>query len=250
MGIIGLTLGKLEQMIGSSTWSPGERLPPEREMAKNLGVGRNTLREALRILETRGVLEIRTGSGAYLTGPDLLQRPQAERGATPEPLQQLEAAYCLVPHLAVWCALSAGGDTVERLEQCISGLGRAFLDSDPPGIAQNYALFIRLMAAGTGNPCLHLMVEDLFFSGRCSARDFTALQDAQRDQIFAGLVQLWGAIRCHDPALADKTAKRLQVMQAWFFYGHAVLEKSVLLGPELRAMEKEKDPALAAASAP
>lgn len=249
MGIIAITLGRLEQMISSNTWPPGGRLPPERELAKTLGVGRNTLREAMRILETRGVLAIRTGSGAYLTGPELLERPTAGQLQQSGPLQQFEAAYCLTPHLAAWCALSAGKDTVDRLEQCVSGLGRAFLDNDSPGIAQGHALFIRLMAAATGNPCLRLMVENLTMSDQCAALDFTELSDAQRDQIFAGLVQLWGFIRSHEPKMAEKAARRQQVMQALFCCGPAALEQSVVLGPALREMERERDLALALLSA-
>lgn len=249
MGITALALGKLEQMISSNTWPSGGRLPAERELAKALGVGRTTLREALRILETRGVLEIKSGSGAYLTRPELLERPPSGEGQKVLPLQQFEAAYCLVPHLAAWCAFSAGQDTIDRLEQCISGLGRAFLDHDSTGIAQGYALFIRLIAAETGNPCLRLMVESLFFSGKCPAHDFAALKDAQRDQIFAGLVQLWGFIRSHEPDSAQRAAGRQQIMQALFFCGRPSIEKSVVLGPGLREMQQEKDIALAVASA-
>ena len=249
MGIIALALGKLEQMISSNTWPSGGRLPAERELAKTLGVGRTTLREALRILETRGVLEIRSGSGAYLTRPELLERPPTGKEPKILPVQQFEAAYCLVPRLAAWCAFSAGQDTIDRLEQCVSGLGRAFLDHDSKGIAQGYALFIRLMAAETNNPCLRLMVENLFFSGKCPAHDFTALNDPQREQIFAGLVQLWGFIRSHEPALAEKAAGRQQILQALFFCGRPSVEQSVALGPGLREMHREKDIALALVSA-
>lgn len=249
MGLTALTLGKLEQMISSNTWARGHRLPPERELAKTLGVGRNTLREALRILETRGVLEIRTGSGTYLTGPELLERPAAGERRHADPVQQFEAAYCLTPQLAAWCALSTGKGTIDRLEQCVSGMGRAFLDSDPRGVAQSYAQFIRLMAIETGNPCLRLMVESLFFSGKCPAHDFAGLKDAQRDQIFAGLVQLWGFIRSHEPDSARRAARRQQVMQALFCCGRPAIEKSVVLAPALHEMEQEKDLALALAQA-
>jgi len=250
MGIIGLTLGKLEQMISSNTWSPGGRLPPERELAKTLGVGRATLREALRILETRGVLAIKTGSGAYLIAPELLRRPAAHAGKKAGPLQQFEAAYCLFPSLAAWCAASAGQETIEQLEQCVSGLGRAFLDSDALGVAQGYARFCRLMAVETGNPCLRLMVDNLTASDQCAALDFTNLSDAQRDQIFAGLVQLWGFIRAHEPQAAQKAARRQQVMQALFCCGRAALIESPMLRAGLGEMEQEKDAALSLALGP
>ena len=47
-----------------------EKLPPERELAKQLGIGRNSLREAMKILEAMGVVEILHGSGTYLRKTD------------------------------------------------------------------------------------------------------------------------------------------------------------------------------------
>jgi DNA-binding FadR family transcriptional regulator len=54
-------------MISDGYWEPGECLPPQRELAKSLGVGMSTLREALQSLQTMGVLEMRHGSGTYVS---------------------------------------------------------------------------------------------------------------------------------------------------------------------------------------
>jgi len=53
----------LQGAILRGTHPPGERLPPERELAANFGVGRATVRSALGRLATRGLLEVRQGSG-------------------------------------------------------------------------------------------------------------------------------------------------------------------------------------------
>ncbi len=50
---------------------PGDRLPPERALSDEFGVNRRTLRNALDVLEARGLLERRQGSGTYLTNPRL-----------------------------------------------------------------------------------------------------------------------------------------------------------------------------------
>src|SRR3984957_6839401 len=62
----------LVQYIVDSRLPAGTRLPREREMIEQLGVGRTTLREALRSLETRGVLTIRSGPG----GGPVVRRPE------------------------------------------------------------------------------------------------------------------------------------------------------------------------------
>ncbi len=57
--------------IESGRLAPGERLPPERELSQMLGVNRMTLRQALRLLETQGLLVRRQGNGTYIAEPKI-----------------------------------------------------------------------------------------------------------------------------------------------------------------------------------
>jgi GntR family transcriptional repressor for pyruvate dehydrogenase complex len=54
---------KVLELISSGAWKPGYRLPPERELSEAFGVSRTVVREAIKALEARGVLESTTGSG-------------------------------------------------------------------------------------------------------------------------------------------------------------------------------------------
>ena len=56
--------------ISKKGFSVGDKLPPERELAEQLGISRNSLREALKVLEAMDVLEIRHGSGIFLRKED------------------------------------------------------------------------------------------------------------------------------------------------------------------------------------
>jgi len=57
-------------------WSPGEQIPPERELCQQLGVGRASLREALKALEIMGMIETRLGDGTYVCErSEFLSRP-------------------------------------------------------------------------------------------------------------------------------------------------------------------------------
>lgn len=58
---------QLKKQITNEVIKPGERLPSERELAEQLGVSRPTIREAMIALELSGVIEIRTGSGIYVS---------------------------------------------------------------------------------------------------------------------------------------------------------------------------------------
>ena len=57
----------ITEMIAQQQFRPGDRLPNELELAEELHVGRTTLREALRILATRGLVEVRRGVGTFVT---------------------------------------------------------------------------------------------------------------------------------------------------------------------------------------
>src|ERR1700755_619918 len=62
----------IAEYIVDSNLPPGSMLPREKDMIETLGVGRTTLSEPLRILETRGVLTIRSGPG----GGPIVRHPQ------------------------------------------------------------------------------------------------------------------------------------------------------------------------------
>jgi len=65
---------KIRERIVSGSWGPGDRLPKESELAAELGLSRNSLREAVRALSQLRVLEVRQGDGTYVSSlePDLL----------------------------------------------------------------------------------------------------------------------------------------------------------------------------------
>src|SRR2546427_8312532 len=57
---------QIRTLIRSGEFPPGSRLPPERDLAKQLGVSRPSVREALIALEVEGLVEVRIGSGIYV----------------------------------------------------------------------------------------------------------------------------------------------------------------------------------------
>src|SRR5919204_5560886 len=67
----------IRQLIVSGTWRPGDRLPPEAELAAQLGLSRSSLREAVRALVLVRVLDVRQGDGTYVSSlhPELLLEP-------------------------------------------------------------------------------------------------------------------------------------------------------------------------------
>ncbi|GAA1991731.1 FadR/GntR family transcriptional regulator [Amycolatopsis minnesotensis] len=65
-GLVDDVIGQLRAAIAAGEWPVGERIPTEPELVASLGVGRNTVREAVRALSHSGLLEVRQGDGTYV----------------------------------------------------------------------------------------------------------------------------------------------------------------------------------------
>src|SRR5260370_7008000 len=70
-------IASIKKLISDGSVVPGSRFPPERELAKEFGVNRASLRQALKVLEIMGVLTQRVGDGTYLstTAESFLNQP-------------------------------------------------------------------------------------------------------------------------------------------------------------------------------
>ena len=102
---------QLSKLVHDGSIKPGERFPAERDLAEKLGVSRPTIREAMIALELSGIIEIRTGSGIYVTKkkPTL---DSADKGVGP--FEILEIRYIVESEA---CALAAARITDEQILQ-------------------------------------------------------------------------------------------------------------------------------------
>lgn len=65
-GLVDQVIAQLREAVRQGEWPIGRRIPTEPELAATLGVGRNTIREAVRALSHSGLLEVRQGDGTYV----------------------------------------------------------------------------------------------------------------------------------------------------------------------------------------
>jgi DNA-binding FadR family transcriptional regulator len=86
-------IAQLRNQITSGEWPVGSRVPTEPELAEQLGVARNTVREAVRALAHTGLLDIRQGSGTYVVATSELAGVMHRRfaGADPDDVAELRA---------------------------------------------------------------------------------------------------------------------------------------------------------------
>ena len=96
---------------------PGDKLPSERDMATMLQTSRNSVREALRILEDRGLIYVKTGSGVFVSNP-YGQKNTLSIRLTDCTMEELQDLQNVLDHQAVLNAINSG--TREQKEKLLS----------------------------------------------------------------------------------------------------------------------------------
>src|SRR3982751_5688770 len=81
----GRVIARLRQQITSGGWRVGSRIPTEPELVAELGVARNTVREAVRALAHNGLLDIRQGSGTWVIATSELAGVMQRRFSAADP---------------------------------------------------------------------------------------------------------------------------------------------------------------------
>src|SRR5688572_14658891 len=151
----------LEHLIINGDLKPGDRLPAERELARQVGVSRPSVRAGLRSLAALGVVESRHGAGTFITAgpPRLSSGPlslmAALHGFTRD--EMFEARRVLEVGAAGLAAEHAKGDGLAMMSEEITGMF-ASLD-DPQAFLVHDVRFHRAVAAASGNPVLAALVD-------------------------------------------------------------------------------------------
>ncbi|MCL2581847.1 MAG: FadR family transcriptional regulator [Streptosporangiales bacterium] len=154
---------KIRELMREGQLKPGDRLPPERELCERFGVSRVTMREALRMLESAGLVDIRVGArgGAFVTAPtsnrvgeglaDLLTLSVISASNVTEVRMILEVG--IVPLVCE----RATEDDLARLEKICERAEEALRAGD---YTMDMSLeFHTAVAQATHNPALEMLVE-------------------------------------------------------------------------------------------
>lgn len=149
---------QLRHLIDQGEYPVGARMPPERDLAGQLGVSRPSLREAMIALEIEGLVEVRTGSGIYV-----LERDQArpDGPVTAEaPLEIIRARRTLEGELAAQAAQKPSAEQVAALHQSLV-LMQHEADTGRIPVQGDRLLHVTL-AEAADNSVLLRIVTDLF----------------------------------------------------------------------------------------
>lgn len=116
------TADRIQQLIDKQ-YKPGDKIPAEMELAAFMDVSRTTIREAVKILCSRNILEIKRGSGTFVCeNPGMPNDPLGSKGMDGRQLMNeiFEMSQLFEPQLVKLSAQKAGASDIERNE--IAGL--------------------------------------------------------------------------------------------------------------------------------
>jgi GntR family transcriptional repressor for pyruvate dehydrogenase complex len=200
---------RIRELIASGEWGPGTRLPRELDLARQLGLSRNSLREAVRALSLARVLEVRQGDGTYVSSLDpgellepTLSATNLLRGRTV--LELFEVRRLLEPEATALAAQHVDADLIAALGAELDRMVAAGDRADE--LVEADAAFHDVIARAPGNSVLRTLLRSLSTS-TARARLWHGI--AERDALDLAREEhkrIYDAIAAGDPDLARASA--------------------------------------------
>lgn len=183
MSLTDKAIEQIRELIRTGELPPGSKLPPEPDLAAQLGLSRNLAREAVKALAVARVLEVKRGDGTYVTSLQAsvlleglggaVELLQADVGAL---LDLLEVRRLLEPAATGLAATRVTDEQLAEIKQHLDAMREAH--DDVALLNVHDAAFHRAVVAATGNESLLALLEGV--SGRTlRARVWRGRVDAQ-----------------------------------------------------------------------
>lgn len=154
---------QVRDLITSGRLNPGDRLPAERELAGTFGVSRSAVREAIRVLETLGVLQARPGEGTFVASSpgERANDPISSSLYQAWSMQRklFEVREVIEPDLAALAARRATAEQIEKMRATLAEQ-EAQIRQGGTGVRQD-TQFHYLLAEATGNDVLVRLMDSL-----------------------------------------------------------------------------------------
>ena len=210
---------QIHRLIADGRLKPGDRLPPERELAEVFGVSRTSVRDAIRVLETRGLVEPRHGEGTVVKRIpiDVIVGPLADALSSSKDLTAdlFDMRKMLEPPLARAAAFRATEDDVRALEEIVARQ-RARVLAGQIAVDEDHAFHYRIATAAKNQVLLRTMdvLMDLLRESRVRS-----LQGPGRAEIsLEGHRRILDAIRRRDPeGAAERMRAHIEEIETILF---------------------------------
>ncbi|MCM0676505.1 FCD domain-containing protein [Micromonospora phytophila] len=198
------TIEQLRERILASEWPVGGRIPTEPQLVAALGVGRNTVREAVRALVHAGVLECRQGSGTYVVSTDELAPVVARRLTEDRMAEVVEVRRAFEVEAARLAALRRTTGDLAALDGALAAREAAWRAGRVAEFVEADAALHTAVVAAAHNG----MLAELYASVGAALRSTVAqaMGDALEPERYVDHSRLVEAIRAGDPGRAATEA--------------------------------------------
>ncbi|MEU6664143.1 FadR/GntR family transcriptional regulator [Streptomyces sp. NPDC046821] len=154
-------INELRAQISSGEWPVGSRIPTEPELVEQLGVARNTVREAVRALAHNGLLDIRQGSGTYVVATSELAGVMQRRFADADPRHIAELRSTLESSAASLAAQRRTERDLKQLDALMVRREEAWESGDAEAFVTADSTFHLAVVAASHNDVMTAMYADL-----------------------------------------------------------------------------------------
>jgi DNA-binding FadR family transcriptional regulator len=161
-------IDQLKEQITSGSWQLHGKIPTETVLAEQLGVGRNTVREAVRALTHAGLLDCRQGDGTYVRATSELSGAMARRLRTAEQLEILEVRRALEVEAARLAATRRTDADIVAMETALARREQAWSAGDPDKFVETDLAFHVAVVQATHNRVLIDLYADFSAALRAS----------------------------------------------------------------------------------
>jgi GntR family transcriptional regulator, transcriptional repressor for pyruvate dehydrogenase complex len=205
-------IARIKRLIADGSISPGAKFPPEREMAKEFGANRASVRQALKVLEMMGVLSQRVGDGTYLSeSADTILNEPIDFVVLLDDLSHqelIETRLIVEPELAARAAERATAEDISALRSAVLALERSKIKRDrlEADMAFHNAIF-----RASGNRICQLLFKGIH---RIVLTSMSQLSEkVSVEQPLKSHRKIYAAIRARD-AEAARSAMRDHILDA------------------------------------
>lgn len=202
--LVDQVIRQLRERISAGAYQVGERLPPEAELMAQLGVGRSTLREAVRALAHAGLVEARQGSGTYVRALREAD-PLEERVRQAEAADANEVRLLLELETARLAALRRKADDLATMRRCLEARDAAQEREDQDALLDADLAFHTAIARASKNGVLAGLYETFARALRPTFNVVFPLAGSHAELHW----QLLSAIENQDPEAAQQVTEAL-----------------------------------------
>jgi DNA-binding FadR family transcriptional regulator len=197
-------IDQLREQVAGGAWPVGSRIPTEPQLVEALGVGRNTIREAVRALVHAGVLECRQGSGTYVISADEMTGAVSRRLAGAQAAEAVEVRRAFEVEAARLAALRRTPEDLAALDGALADREAAWRSGRVDDFVEADAVLHTVIVAAAHNS----MLAELYASFGAAMRASIAagVGDELRPEHYVDHDRLVEAIRAGDPARAAAEA--------------------------------------------